>query len=217
MHLNSGDRCNVLSKCCFQTIRGIGDYWYQIEYEYSEGWVFGAQTNLSNNIIQEEKIDCPDCHEVQSGESLYSIAEMHSLTLEELNELNPQLENGWISIGMKLFVVKSSELNEKSEYQDPFYIITTAATKNEELAKEMVLKLSMKGYKSGYLWIPDYKSLSGNDYFSVYIGPFKTAKDCAEFVELYRGKEPGAYGQLVSNDSVRVEIRGLGDVPTDKK
>ena len=217
MNLNNGDRCTMLSKCCFEKIRGLGDYWYQIQHMGKQGWVFGAQTNLMLSEQDKEEIDCNNCHLVQAGESLYSISEIYSLSLKELNELNPQLENGWISEGMQLFVVKPQDEYESGVIQNSFFIVSTAAVKDQDVAKEMVEDLILIGYEADYLWIPDYKSLSGKEYFAIFIGPFLTPEECANFVESYREKVPTAYGQLVSNDERRIEIRGIGKIKSIKK
>ena len=96
-----------------------------------------------------------------------------------------------------------------------FYIIATGIASNENEASEKVNKLNSAGYASDYLWIPDYKSLSGAKYYSVYIGPFSTIDECAFAVEEYRKSNPSAYGLLVSNQSSkRVEIRGPNRIST---
>ena len=78
----------------------------------------------------------------------------------------------------------------------------------------MVEILKYEGFeKADYLWIPDYKSLSGAEYYSIFIGPFLTIEECALEVERYRKSNPSAYGLLVSNKSTeRVEIRGPGRI-----
>ena len=94
----------------------------------------------------------------------------------------------------------------------PFYIINTSATKDENQAKIKVESLISNGYKADYLWIPDYKSLSGAEYYSVYIGPFYSQYECEKFVGFYRGIDPKAYGLLVSHENKRVKITGIGNV-----
>ena len=94
----------------------------------------------------------------------------------------------------------------------PFYIINTSATKNENQAKIKVENLISNGYKAGYLWIPDYKSLSGAEYYSVYIGHFYSQYECEKFVDFYRGINPESYGLLVSHENKRVKITGIGKV-----
>ena len=56
----------------------------------------------------------------------------------------------------------------------------------------------------------DYPSLSGANYYSVYIGPYYDIDDLIFEIEDYRLVNPKAYGLLVSTKSnTRVEIRGL--------
>lgn len=115
---------------------------------------------------------------------------------------------------------KTSTENLKNEKLDSvdndFYIIAEDIASTEEEAKRKVDILKYEGFeKVGYLWIPDYKSLSGAEYFSVYIGPFPTIDECAITVEEYRKSNPSAYGLLVSNkSSKRVEIRGPNRITT---
>ena len=64
-------------------------------------------------------------------------------------------------------------------------------------------------YKSNFLWIPDYPSLSGANYYSVYIGPYYDIDEFVYQIEDYRMSNQNAYGLLVSTSSnTRVEIRG---------
>jgi hypothetical protein len=98
-----------------------------------------------------------------------------------------------------------------------FYIINVAAVKKESDAKKKVQELNENGYQSDYLWIPDYPSLSGALYYSVYIGPFSTQYDCEVATEAYRIKHPEAYGLLVSQDNKRVQINGIGKVTVTKR
>ena len=49
MKLNSGDKCYVLAKGEKQSIRNNTDYWYKIDYQSKEGWVFGSQTSLKQH------------------------------------------------------------------------------------------------------------------------------------------------------------------------
>ena len=105
-----------------------------------------------------------------------------------------------------------NEIENFNSDNTPFYIINTSATKYENQAKIKVESLMSKGYKADYLWIPDYKSLSGAEYYSVYIGPFYSQYECEKFVGFYRGIDPKAYGLLVSHENKRVKITGIGNV-----
>ena len=114
-------------------------------------------------------------------------------------------------------ITPNVENNEQSQNQvideldpdDNFYIIAVSIASSDIEAMDKVKSLESQGYNSDFLWIPDYKSLSGAKYFSVYIGPFRSESECALAIEDYRKINPTAYGLLVSNESSkRVEIRG---------
>lgn len=112
------------------------------------------------------------------------------------------------------------EKNDESKVQTadkwgivtPTFVINVAAVKTEKAAQKQVAVLKQQGYSSGYFWIPDYKSLSGAEYYSVYIGPITNQKKCEEFVETYRLKNQSAYATLLDQQNKRVEIRGVGKV-----
>lgn len=93
-----------------------------------------------------------------------------------------------------------------------FYILNVAAVKSEADARRQANELVAQGYEADYLWIPDYASLSGAQYFSVYIGPFSTQYECEVATENYKVSNPSAYGLLVSQENKRVQINGVGKV-----
>ncbi len=96
--------------------------------------------------------------------------------------------------------------------KDPFYAIIVAPFKTEGEAKAKTIMLKNSGIAADYLWIPDYASLSGAKFYTVYIGPFSTQYECEVATEEYRKKHPDAYGLLVSQDKKRVQINGIGKV-----
>ena len=113
--------------------------------------------------------------------------------------------------------ISNAQGNQQTNYgkyagNAPVYIINISAIESEKLAQEGVAKLIKEGYKAGYLWIPDYASLSGAKYFCVFIGPFLTQNKCEVEVEEYRKVNSSVYGLLVSQENKRVEIRGIGKV-----
>ena len=98
-------------------------------------------------------------------------------------------------------------LNKKNK---DFFVISVTVTKTESRAKKEVEKLINKGYNADYLWIPDYNSLSGAEYYLVFIGPFTTQTECEVETEKYRRTNNKAYGLLISQKNIRMEIRGVG-------
>ena len=107
---------------------------------------------------------------------------------------------------------KESPYKSYSPSEEDFYIINVSAIKDAVSARKKVNELRSMGYESDYLWIPDYNSLSGAEYYSVYIGPFFSQYECEEATEAYRQRHPDAYGLLVSQDNVRVRINGIGKI-----
>ena len=108
--------------------------------------------------------------------------------------------------------IVQSEINTAAEADinnKDFYIIAVSIASSDTEAMDKVNSLKSEGYNSDFLWIPDYKSLSGAEYFSVFIGPFRSESECAIAVQEYRKSNPSAYGLLVSNESSkRVSITG---------
>lgn len=109
---------------------------------------------------------------------------------------------------------EQKELINAAKYNmSDFYIVNVAAANTEQQAKSKMKELNKEGYNAGYLWIPDYASLSGAQLYCVYIGPFKSQYECEVATEEYRKKDSKAYGLLVSNESTsRVQILGIGKV-----
>lgn len=107
---------------------------------------------------------------------------------------------------------ENSKSTSNISKDNDFYIINIAAVKIEADAKKQVEKLKSEGQQANYLWIPDYKSLSGAEFYSVYIGPYYSQLDCEKAVEEYRKNDSKAYALLVSQKNKRVEIRGIGKV-----
>lgn len=106
---------------------------------------------------------------------------------------------------------------EAQNNSSSFYIISAAAVNTENQAKAKAKELGTNGNAAGYLWIPDYASLSGARLYCVYIGPFSTQNDCEVATENYRKLHPEAYGLLVSQERKRVQINGIGKVVVTRK
>ena len=111
---------------------------------------------------------------------------------------------------------KTNQL-QASNHSESFYIISAAAVKTEAQAKSKASELKNNENSTGYLWIPDYASLSGAKFYCVYIGPFSSQHDCEVATEEYRKFHPEAYGLLVSQDNKRVQINGVGKIVVTQK
>lgn len=106
--------------------------------------------------------------------------------------------------------LKLSSLNAS-----PCYIVNIAAVSTEMEAEQMARSLMSEGKTAGYLWIPDFKSLSGAQMFSVFLGPYYSQYDCEVATESIKATTPSAYGLLVSQEDKRVQINGIGKVTTN--
>ena len=84
-----------------------------------------------------------------------------------------------------------------------FYMIAVYAEKEEHRIKQKTKELRDKGFDAKYLWIPDYKSLSGAQMFSAYIGPFSTQEACKNQLSKVKMIFPEAYGLLASKTSTQ--------------
>lgn len=49
MKLNEGNECIIHEKSELDTVKENVDYWYKIEFDNQQGWVFGSQTSKSLN------------------------------------------------------------------------------------------------------------------------------------------------------------------------
>jgi hypothetical protein len=131
---------------------------------------------------------------------------------KKIEDLEDEVEESKYKQNILNQTEKDNSVNQNTNSSNSFYVINTSATKKESLAKKGVESLISRGYEAGYLWIPEYKSLSGKEYYSVYIGPFYSQSDCEKAVEEYRKIDRKAYALLVSQENKRVEIRGVGKV-----
>lgn len=94
-------------------------------------------------------------------------------------------------------VSKLSNINRDAKTID-FYTIAVYAEKSESTIEKRVQEIKSKGFKSDYLWIPNYKSLSGAQMYCAYIGSFQTKKECKQELDKVKKIYPKAYGLLVS-------------------
>ena len=96
----------------------------------------------------------------------------------------------------------------KLVFQSDCFIIVTGAFAYENDVKADVKRMKSQGYaNAGYLWIPDFASLSEKRFFAPFIGPFKSYADC--LYNLKSSVSPGRfwYGVKFSHNPERVEIR----------
>ena len=96
----------------------------------------------------------------------------------------------------------------KLVFQTEYYIIVTGAFAYENDVRADVKRMKSQGYSNvGYLWIPDFASLSEKRFFAPFIGPFRSYAECLD--NLKNTVPPGRfwYGVKVSHNPERMEIR----------
>jgi hypothetical protein len=107
-----------------------------------------------------------------------------------------------------LLVYKYS-INEFSFTEQDFYIIPFLTTSKKQKAKEIQFILNEKNLNAGYLWLPDFYSLSDKKQYVAFVGPFSNEEMCkSRLVELKKDAIfKDSYGILVSEYNERKEIR----------
>jgi hypothetical protein len=182
-----------------------------------KGWNKALQQNDSSAYALYQKNFPTGAYVVQAKEKMDSIAELTSTSLTS------PIQDSIIKENKK---DKNTSENESSQQgantdlsperpqikRDPFYAIMVGAPKTDREAKARIVMLKRNGFAADYLWIPDYASLSGAQFYAVYIGPYTTQQECEVATEEYRKKHPNAYGLLVSQDRKRVQINGIGKI-----
>lgn len=120
------------------------------------------------------------------------------------------------SVTNQAYVPEIERTSDKNQNPD-FFIISISGTDDTKEAVEQTKALRLKGHPSGYLWIPDYASLSGKEMFSVFIGPFPGMDTTIRYLEVYKKTDPGAYAIKVLHDDKRTTIFGKYDIRVNDK
>jgi len=130
-------------------------------------------------------------------------------------------ENGKICIVKEEMLSSFDEASENTEqelsytnsdgklvYKSDCFVIVTGSFSYETDARNDVLRMKNEGYSNaGYLWIPDYPSLSGKQFYAPFIGPFQTYEECQNSLRSLSKTGRFWYGKKVSYDNTQVEIR----------
>jgi len=99
----------------------------------------------------------------------------------------------------------------------PFYFIQTASHEKAEDAIEKVKELKKTYAKCGYLWIPDYESLSGKALFVSLIGPYISSDECIKELNKYKKTDAKAYALKADHKKERYEIHHSFDIRINGK
>lgn len=132
-----------------------------------------------------------------------AVSDPHKPKVEASGQTRPHADPGSQTTPQ----VDSSGQKDKWGLTTPAFIIAASAWETEKQARGQRDELRAKGYQAGYLWIPDYESLSGAKRFVAFVGPFATRAACKKQLAVYRKVNPDAYGVLVAHKPGRVEVR----------
>lgn len=120
-----------------------------------------------------------------------------------------------------VFLPTASYIDENGRfiYHNPCYVIITGAFSYEQDAKIFVQQEKSKGYfQSGYLWIPDFASLSGKTNFATILGAYQTRVECETALKSLTPTGIYWYGKKVSNsyDSDEIQLEsGISGINLD--
>ncbi len=110
-------------------------------------------------------------------------------------------------------IEKTSDMNQKPD----FFMISISGTADLKEAVEQVKVLRSKGHPSGYLWMPDYASLSGKEMYAVFIGPFSGIDTTIQYLEHYNKSNPLTYAVKAAHSAERTSIHGKYDIRINNK
>lgn len=84
-------------------------------------------------------------------------------------------------------------------FQDECYMIFTGAKVNESDCITWVDNKKREGYSNpGYLWIPDYPSLSGKKNYATFMGPYSSNEECKTELKSFPSNQRFYYCKKVS-------------------
>ena|GEM_PF-4012169 len=104
-----------------------------------------------------------------------------------------------------------------STFKPPFWIISVGAYELADSASAAVEKLKAEGKEAGYLWIPDYSTLSNKKMYTVFLGPFYNEIDAGRTLMPYIKEHPGAYAVKADHTGSRYSLHGPFDIRKDDK
>ncbi len=124
---------------------------------------------------------------------------------------NTENKNDSTTVTEQSYVPEIEKTSDKTMKSD-FFIISTSATADIKEAVEQVKKLQADKHPAGYLWMPEYESLSDKELYSVFIGPFSAMDTCIKYLEVYKKTKPDAYAVKVQHKKERVAINNKFDI-----
>lgn len=98
----------------------------------------------------------------------------------------------------------------------PAYVVVDSAWKTKTEARTRVAELNPTYGNSGFIWIPEFDSLSGAQLFQVYVGPFRTRTEAeratCDYIAKFQKKKNEHYAVLVSTQTTNQDRLFCGDL-----
>lgn len=116
-----------------------------------------------------------------------------------------------------LSVEKWDSLAYEYEGNKSYYIINYAGHEDEESAIAMVDSLKPNFPNAGYLWIPDFASLSGKEMYAVFLDQTTDELEIMDNFNALRKDNKGTYVVRVNQDEERWEAYSPIDIRVDGK
>ncbi len=173
--------------------------------------IYARHGLLFTNEEMKQYFNLQDWYKPQYAEVntyLTEIEKKNAMLLKRIEKAKTEAENN-ISANepVPLTTNPTKNASEKFVYAGPCYIIVTASYVNENDAINAMEKMKSAGNaNAGYLWIPDYPSLSGKQFYTTFLGPFTSREECAANLHSLQKKNKSLYGVKVSTETGREEI-----------
>lgn len=91
----------------------------------------------------------------------------------------------------------------KNQETDEYYIVNYAGAETEKEAIDMVDSLAQRFPEAGYLWIPDFASLSGKALYAIFLYQGKYDFSALEFLQKNKNDIDGLYAVRVDQSKER--------------
>lgn len=122
----------------------------------------------------------------------------------EVTSTDTQMQPAENNSSARSYIDKTGKLVFRSDC----YVIVTGSYGYESDVRTDVKRMKSEGYmNAGYLWIPEFASLSGARFFAPFIGPFSSYAECLYYLKNTAPTGRFWYGVKVSHNPERVEIR----------
>jgi hypothetical protein len=187
----------------------------ELEFDETQPKNWETAWNELMNLCSEENKGCPLTGQLYKAEMEYKLADIYDWNGEGLVKTGKK-EMRWLVTRFNK-ISGNNENNNSVSYlgnngkliykSDCFVIITGSFTYEKDVIND-VSRMRNEGYSNaGYIWIPDYPSMSGKQLYAPFIGPFQSYEECKKNLQSLSKTGRFWYGLKVSYTPQRVEIR----------